>query len=83
MIALGSAAVFPQVIATGDIAGILTFRTSPCLGSPAPASFDERKGRRCPIEWARFALGEIGKVATRARRCALRRRRRRPRWPFV
>jgi len=82
MIALGSAAVFPQVIATGDIARILTVRSVAVLGLAGTGVLDERKGRRCPIEWARFALGEIGKVATRARRCALRRRRSRPRWAF-
>jgi len=38
MIALGSAAVFPQVIATGDIARISRSAASPCLGPPAPAS---------------------------------------------
>jgi hypothetical protein len=60
MIALGSAAVFPHVIATGDIAGILTFGSVAVLGLAGTGVLDERKGRRCPIEWARFALGELG-----------------------
>src|SRR5262249_59101840 len=44
-----------SVIATGDIARILTFRSVAVLGLAGTGVLDERKGRRCPIEWARFA----------------------------
>jgi uncharacterized membrane protein len=50
-----------HVIVTEDIAGILTFGSVAVPGLGGTGVLDERKGRRYPIEWARFALGEIGR----------------------
>jgi hypothetical protein len=43
-----------------ETSGILTFGSVAVLGLADTGVLDERKGRRYPIEWARFQLGEIG-----------------------
>jgi len=65
MIVLGSAAgvfvlALVHVIATGDIAGILTFGSVAVLELAGTRA--SMRGRpQYPIEWARFPYGEIGR----------------------
>jgi len=49
------------LVAAYRIAGILRFGSVAVLGLAGTGVLDERKGRRYPIEWARFPLGEIGR----------------------
>lgn len=44
-----------HAIANGDLAGILTFGSVAVLGLAGSVVLDEKKARRHPIEWARFA----------------------------